>query len=157
MLILVSSETLNCYEKHHQQVVSATNLMVSALDKEIEKILASKINDMFKWTLNQQVLQHYLHFSQHSPTLENSATTPLEVSVLPIHAVLNTVAVQAPCQYIRAFSECLDTDQSTAPRVEGGYAAPTITKRRHSHEVWVVGSNTIATSKENGSSDPAQR
>nr|CAD7429145.1 unnamed protein product [Timema monikensis] len=30
------------------------------------------------------------------------------------------------CQYIRAFSECLHTDQSTAPRVEGGYAAPTI-------------------------------
>nr|CAD7408478.1 unnamed protein product [Timema cristinae] len=63
----------------------------------------------------------------------------------------------ANCQYIRAFLECLDTDQSTAPIVEGGYAAPTITKRRHSHEVWVVGSNTIATSNKNGSSDPAQR
>nr|CAD7408913.1 unnamed protein product [Timema cristinae] len=77
-----------------------------------------------------------------SSLLANTKVNPFEVT---------------DCQYIRAFSECLDTDQSTAPRVEGGYAALTITKRRHSHEVWVVRSNTIATSKENGSTDPAQR
>nr|CAD7415728.1 unnamed protein product [Timema poppensis] len=91
--ILVSPLTLHRYEQHHQQVSSATNLVVSKLDKEMEKILASKLDDKFKWTLYQQVLQRYLHFIQHPPPSENTTTSP-EVSVLPIPAVLNTVAAQ---------------------------------------------------------------
>nr|CAD7256011.1 unnamed protein product [Timema shepardi] len=62
-MILVSPETLHRYEQHHQQVASATNLVVSELDKEMEKILTSKLDDKSKWTLYQQVLQRYLHFN----------------------------------------------------------------------------------------------
>nr|CAD7575253.1 unnamed protein product [Timema californicum] len=94
---LNTTSTLANYatEQHHQQVASATNLVVSELNKEMEQILASKL-DKSKWTLHQQVLQCYLHFSQHPPPPEIiTTTTPPEVSVLPILAVLNT-AVQAP-------------------------------------------------------------
>nr|CAD7461604.1 unnamed protein product [Timema tahoe] len=94
-MILVSPETLHRYEQHHQQVASATNIVLSELDKEMEKILASKL-DNSKWTLYQQVLQRYLQFSQHPPPPENTTTTTTpEVFVLPISTVFNTVPVQA--------------------------------------------------------------
>nr|CAD7574540.1 unnamed protein product [Timema californicum] len=61
----------------------------------MEQTLASKLGKL-KWTLYQQVLQRYLHLSQHppSPPENTNTTTTLEVSVLIIHAVLNTVTVQ---------------------------------------------------------------
>nr|CAD7409075.1 unnamed protein product [Timema poppensis] len=61
----------------------------------MEQTLASKLGKS-KWTLYQQVLQRYLHLSQHppSPPENTNTTTTLEVSVLIIHAVLNTVTVQ---------------------------------------------------------------
>nr|CAD7258269.1 unnamed protein product [Timema shepardi] len=93
-MILVSPETLHRYEQHHQHVALATNLVVSELDKEMEKIFASKLDDKSKLTLYQQVLQRYLRFTQHPPPPENTTITTLEVSVLLIPAVLNTVLVQ---------------------------------------------------------------
>nr|CAD7430448.1 unnamed protein product [Timema monikensis] len=83
-------------EEEEEEEEEETITLVSELDKEMEKILASKL-DKSKWTLYQQVLQRYLHFSQHSLPPENTTTTTTtpEVSVLPIPAVLNTVTVQA--------------------------------------------------------------
>nr|CAD7578906.1 unnamed protein product [Timema californicum] len=61
---------------------------------------------------------------------------------------------------LRLYKELLSftvQTRSTAPSVEGGNSAPSVTKKSDIHGVWVVRSTTIATSMGFGSSDPPPR